>query len=159
MKTIFLLPILMVLMSFSQCDGKKFDEKPPSKIVTSHFQNWVGGQPGSKGVLVTIKMEKLTDNIVFDSIYFNNKVEKLMVAPLDNEFILTGNFAETNPKRKDVVLSGNPKEEFGNQPPKIEKNLPFKLNENEAIISYLIKGKKRYYLLKNIKKSKPIYYQ
>ena len=56
-------------------------------------------------------------------------------------------------------MHADPKEEFGNKPPNISIKIPFELQENEAVISYFIKSKKRFYKLSNIKKQKTLYYQ
>ena len=158
-KLLLILPIIAILMSFTQCDRKSFDKKPPVKFTKSYFQDWVGGKPGSSGTLVTLITNSTNNAIVFDSIYFNKRVVKLASQVSGDELILTGNFIKRNPKDRDLILSGNPKEEFGNKPPIKEAKITFELNDNEAIISYFKNNKKRYFKLSDIRKEKVLYYQ
>ncbi len=146
-------------MSFSQCDKNSFDKKPPVEFSKAYFQDWVGGKPGSRGVLVTLITDNSKNSIAFDSIYFNERAVKLESQVSGSELILTGSFIQINPKDRNLILSGNSEEEFGNKPPKKVSKIPFKLNDKEAIISYFIKEKKRYFKLSEIKKEKALYYQ
>ncbi len=159
MKALLYTPIFLLLMSFSQCDKDQFDTESPVKFSQKMYQDWVGGKPGSQGTLVTLIGEIPAKNIQFDSIYFKSNVAKLNVQLSDQELTLTANFVKMNPKDRDLILSGDAKEEFGNTAPKKLPNIPFKLADNEAIISYFYKKKKRYYKLQNLQKEKAIYYQ
>jgi hypothetical protein len=51
----------------------------------------------------------------------------------------------------------DPKDEYGNEPPKLEK-LPFELSNNEAVIAYDVDGKTKYTKLQNITKKENIAY-
>ena len=158
-KQVFLLPIsAIIIMSFSQCSSAQFDKKAPVTITDAYYKNWVGGIPGVKGVLITIKAKAPETDIIFDSIYFNNKMVKLNSQLQKNELILTGNFIVRS-KTDLIVMHADPKEEFGNKPPNISNKIPFELQDNEAVISYFIKSKKRYYKLYNIKKEKTSSYK
>ena len=158
-KQVFLLPIsVIIIMSFSQCSSAQFDKKAPVTITDAYYKNWVGGIPGVKGVLITIKAKAPETDIIFDSIYFNNKMVKLNSQLQKNELILTGNFIVRS-KTDLIVMHADPKEEFGNKPPNISNKIPFELQDNEAVISYFIKSKKRYYKLYNIKKEKTSSYK
>ena len=158
MKKLVLLPVIIMLMSFSQCDKDSFDKKPPVDLTKSYYQDWVGGRPGSTGTLVTLIAKKPASEMVFDSIYFNNKVVKVTSQNNEGQLILTANFINVNPKDRDLILSGDPKEEFGNKPPAKLPEIPFELDQNEAIVSYFVNEKKRYFRVKNISKEKTLYY-
>ncbi len=146
------------MMSFSQCNGEQFDKKAPATITQSFHQQWVGGLPGSNGILITIKLDIPKKKITFDSIYFNGKTVKLSSNIHENGITLTGNFVYTT-KQNDIIMNADPKKEFGNTPTKARADVPFELQHGEAVISYIIKKKTRYYKLSGIKKAKPIYYQ
>ena len=90
-------------MSFSQCDKNTFDKKPPIEFTKAYFQDWVGGQPGSSGTLVTLIAINTNNSMVFDSIYFNNKVVKLQSQLSENEIIVTGNLKQINPKDRNLI--------------------------------------------------------
>ena len=158
-KRLLLIPILaIVTMSFIQCGSAQFDKKAPVIITEAFYQDWVGGRPGSKGTLVSVKLNNPDAKIIFDSIYFNNKAVKLQSNLIKNELTLKGNFVVTT-KPNDIILHADPKKEFGNSPPKLAAKIPFELAENEAVISYTINDKKRYFKVENIKKTKTLFYQ
>jgi len=158
-KQLFIIPIsAIVIMSFSQCSSAQFDKKAPVTITNAFYNNWVGGRPGVKGILITIKAKTPETDIIFDSIFYNNKRVKLESQLQKNELILTGNFAIRS-KRDHIIMHADPKEEFGNRPPNTSAKISFELHDNEAVISYFIKSKKRFYKLSNIKKAKTVYYQ
>jgi len=159
MKTIVALPIFILVLSFSQCDKDQLDSNPPIQFDKAYYQDWVGGQPGSKGTLITLIANTPERNIKFDSIYFNKNVAKLSAQYQGNSMTLTANLIQISPKDRDLILSGNSKEEFGNKPPKKLPIIPFEIADNEAIISYFIKNKKRYFKLQNLEKEKSIMYQ
>ena len=159
MKKLLLIPIFIILMSFSQCNKEHFDSESPVNFSQKIYQDWVGGRPGSQGTLVTLVGEIPTKNIQFDSIYFKSNVAKINVQLSDQEITLTANFIAINPKDRDLILSGDAKEEFGNKPPKKLPKIPFELSDNEVVISYYYKKKKRYFRLDKLQKEKPIYYQ
>ena len=45
-----------------------------------------------------------------------------------------GNFKDI--QKKDIIMSGNPEDEYGNEAPQLPKKMPFKLNDNECGVSY-----------------------
>jgi len=158
-KQFLIIPALaLIMMSFSQCSSAQFDKKAPATITESFYQDWVGGRPGSKGTLVTIKMQAPEKEMVFDSIYFNGKTVKLGKSINENEITLTGNFMIIT-KPNDLIMHADPKEEFGNKAPQVTKKIPFELQKDEAVVSYIIKNKKRYFKLSGIKKMKTLFYQ
>jgi len=158
-KKLLILPIsILVIMSFTQCSSAQFDKKAPATITASFFQDWVGGRPGSKGTLVTIKLNAPNKKMAFDSLYFKGKAVKIESNNIKNELILTGNFMVLT-KPNDMVVHADPKEEFGNTPPKLGVKIPFELEEDQAVISYSIRNKTRYFKIENIKKRKTLYYQ
>ena len=67
-----LLGILILTFGFTQCVSLNLDKNPPFQITSAMYQNWVGGLPGSNGVIVTISYQSDAD-IAFDSIYFLKK--------------------------------------------------------------------------------------
>lgn len=158
MKKLTLLPIFAILMSFSQCDKNSFDKKPPVDLTKIYYQDWVGGRPGSSGTMVTLIAKKPVNEITFDSIYFNKKVMKIESQFTGDQLTLTANFIKQSPKDRDLILHADPKEEFGNKPPRPASKIPFELSENEAVVSYIVNGKKRYFKLQNILKEKTLYY-
>ncbi len=143
-KLLFLPTICLLIISMTQCSSAQVDTKAPATVKEAFYQEWVGGRPGSKGTLVTIKLDAPDTKMIFDSLYFDGKAVKLKSNLVKNEQILTGNFmVVTNPN--DLVLHVESEKEFGNTAPNVEAKIPFELEINEAIISYSIHNKKRYF--------------
>ncbi|MCK5638756.1 MAG: hypothetical protein KAH67_08595, partial [Flavobacteriaceae bacterium] len=60
--------------------------------------------------------------------------------------------------KRENDMYGNAIDEYGNEAPKIEKNIPFDLQKDEAIIVYAISGEEKYYKVKGIKQIETVYY-
>jgi hypothetical protein len=150
-----ILSILAIIFGFSQCGSLKLEDNPPFKITSAVYTNLSGGQPGVKGIDVQI-IYTSKNVIEFDSIYFAKRIAKLEVNKIDAQKMIIGHF-NTSTIKRDIVLDSNPTKEINNEVPEIKK-FPFELNENEAIISYKIKGKTKYFKIKSVKRGKPIFY-
>lgn len=88
-----------------------------------------------------LSIKKTNPEIVLDEVYFLDKKLKLK---LDAGSYIAKINTIIN---KDLILHSDPKKEYGNTPPVMEK-IPFKLKDNEAVVSYKIKGIVKYYKLK-----------
>ena len=153
-----LIGIVLLTFGFTQCGSLNLDRNPPFQITSARYQNWVGGLPGSNGVLVTISYESDAE-IPFDSIYFLKKVSKLEFNKYKGSKTVSGRIdTSVSSDRKDLTLHSDPKKEFNNQLPTF-KQFPFQLKHNEAVVRYTVKGIIKYFKVKNIKKGKPILHQ
>jgi len=153
-----LLGILILTFGFTQCASLNLDKNPPFQITSAMYQNWVGGLPGSNGVIVTISYQSDAD-IAFDSIYFLKKVSKLESNEYKGTKTLSGRiYTSVSSDRNDLILHSDPKKELKNQLPKLNK-LPFDLKDTEAVISYKVESKIKYFKVIHIKKGKPIIHQ
>ena len=149
----------LIMAFFTQCGSAQFEKKAPFTINKAYYQDWFGGRMGSKGTMVTIEISDVThEGLVFDSIFFNEKINKLVHTISDNKQIITGNFPVTVLRDNNIIIHADPREEMANKLPKSTVNFPFELTDNECVISYIFKSKKRYYKIENLKKEKAIYY-
>jgi hypothetical protein len=149
------LSILAIILGFSQCGTLKLEENPPFKITSAIHTNFHGGQPGVSGM--NVKIIYTSDNdVLFDSIYFSKRVVKLEERKRNNIKMIIGHF-NTSTRNRDLVLDADPKKEINNKTPDF-KEFPFELEDNEAIISYLLNGKKKYFKIKSIKKGKAAFF-
>ncbi|MDP5106566.1 MAG: hypothetical protein NWQ31_10410 [Polaribacter sp.] len=148
------LSVIAIAFLFYQCGSAKFEEKPPFTITSAVYNNWSGGQPGEKGSILNITY---TSNYIikFDSVYFLKKIQKIEVVKTKDKKLITANFVTS--AKPDIILDVNASNEMANPVPEIKK-FPFELNQNDAIISYIVKGKTKYYKIKGIKKGKSIFY-
>ena len=141
--------LLSIMANFLNCASSQSLEKSiPLEIGDVYFQNWVAGvKGGGSGVNLFIPIISNTNNIILDSVYFRGKKVKL---ELKNNTLYVGYFKSLINEKKDIVMSSNRIEELNNPVPKIPKNIPFKLENNECVVSYKNNGKTKYHKLSNI---------
>jgi hypothetical protein len=149
------LSIIAILFCFTQCGSLKLEENPPFKITSAVYTNFSGGQKGVSGMNVKI-MYTANETIEFDSIYFSKRIVKLEIQKGNDIKMIIGHF-NTSTINRDLVLDANPKKEINNKVPEI-KEFPFDLEDNEAIISYIINDKRKYFKIKSIKKGKAAFF-
>jgi hypothetical protein len=137
-----------LLLGFSQCVSCKetsyqVQTNTPFSIEKATYNDWVAGIKGGgsgTNVIVTIK-DLDANNVVIDSVYFRGR--KVKVEVKSSNYI--GRFNSYLNQRQDKVLHSDSQKEFGNQGPIIEKEFPFDLEKDEAIISYKEKRKLKFY--------------
>lgn len=136
------IPLLTIILI--QCTSVKFSNSNPFKVKSAIYT--------TNG---NVKIYYNSANtIVFDSIFFNGKKRKVKLNKNEKGTYLTASFNNSLISLKDLQLHKNPAKEYGNTPPIPikDKKIPFKLKENEAVISYKINGKTNYYKVKNLQK-------
>ncbi len=87
--------------------------------------------------------------VELDSIYFRKTAIELKRDVNSVPPVFTGNFLFSN-IQKDYILHSDSQKEFGNTPPGNTSKFPFDLQKNEAVVSYLFNGEKRYYKISRI---------
>jgi len=140
-----ILGIFFIAMLFLNCNSSKngnftysITQNPPFTIVEAYSQKWMAGiKEGGSGINIYITIENMETGTSINEIYFRNKITKANHTT-DSQYI---GYYKTNENR-DVLMDSNPKKEAENTPP---KQFPFKLEESEAVISYLFKGKDYYF--------------
>jgi hypothetical protein len=140
--------ILLAIITFSQCASAKFDNNPPFQITSAEVQTYSDGKSKFQGKSLTIRYTS-KQNIQFDSVFFDKRSTNLQPKNTTESKMLIGYF--THKEKRDVILHENPAMELQNEIP-IIKELSFQLEEHEAVISYFIKGKKKYLKITSIKK-------
>ena len=157
MKKNKLILLILVCVAISCCSTaeKTTKENPhPFKVVKATYNNWVGGLPGSNGITVHIAIDNAT--IKLDTLFFrNHKVVLSQDKGLDKPFY-TGSF-KLSEKKRALIMSSDPREEYGNEPPNLKQQIPFILKEDQAVISYVYKNKIRHYNIDTLKKTATIY--
>lgn len=154
MKTMKIVSILVIIVGFSQCGSLKFEQHPPFKITSAVYQNWSGGQPGVKGMNVKITYTS-NKTIEFDSLYFEKRAVDLQIKDSKTNKLVVGYF--TSNETNDLIFDANPVKELQNPIPSM-KQFPFELEKNEAVISYKIKGKIKYFKVSSVKKEKNLFF-
>ena len=146
---------VIILLGFSFCSATKGSakdkqqENPPFKVTKSTFNTWVGGQPGVKGFNVVITIDN--PEIQLDSVYFRERKAKFKKDTYAVPPMFVGIFTLPNTKH-DYVLHENPAKEYGNKP--LNLNIPYSLENNEAVVSYFYKGTIYYYKINDVEEVK-----
>lgn len=145
------LTLFTIMFSFSQCSSSKeasLQKQAPVNINKPYFQSWVAGvKGGGAGINVFIPVSDAKQEL--DSVYFRGEVSKLEVKP-QNPNLYIGRFNSNKNRQKDIVMSSDPREEYGNQLPELKQNIPFQLKDNECVISYIENGVTKYFKIKNL---------
>lgn len=160
MKSLKQIPLILlisiVMMSFSKCnDESKLETQAPIEIGDVYYKTWVAGARwGGSGINLFIPIKSNPNKIILDSVYFLDKMTKLEHI---GDTLVVGRFETDVNKQLDIVMSGDPNEEYGNAVPKLKKNIPFELKENECVVSYISNNKTRYFKIDNIIKKEEIH--
>ena len=150
-----LLILTLVLVSFSQCSSaQKLQKKAPTTFGETYYEQWVSGvAEGPSGINVFIELRD--ESLQLDSIYFRGKVAKFEVKP-SNKTLFIGRFINESNDKKDIMMSSNSNEEYGNKAPELPKKIPFELKDDECVVSYKSNGKTKYYKIANLVKKQSI---
>ncbi len=146
MRIMKILSVLAIIFSFTQCGSSKFITNPPFEIVFAEYYKCTSEHSKISGLEVKIKLKQNTA-INFDSLYFKNKVTKIKKKEAS---MLIANFNTLKNYPSDLILDIDSKKEINNKLPKLNK-FPFKLNKNEAVLSYQLAGETKYFKIKNLK--------
>ena len=150
MKTIKIVSILTMLFSFSQCSSTMFVSSPPFTVEKAFYNNWVGGQPGVSGTKVEIHLKEAS-KFVFEALYFNGKRAKVEVAQKETLTQIIAHFSTSKRNNSNLILDLDATKELENTVPNLEK-FPFKLKENEAVLSYKKADKMLFFKIEDIDK-------
>lgn len=156
-KSIVFFAVLVVLaLSSFQCASTKSVPNAPFTLGAVYYQDWTAGvEGGGSGYNLTIPMLVNTDNIVLKTVYFRGSQAPL---ELKGNNIFVGRFSLKVNNSKGMVLSIDPRAEFGNEVPDLQKDIPFELKENEAVVSYKVDDKLRYFKIDHIIKKEAARY-
>ncbi len=152
------LGLFFIMILFLNCNSSKtsnsstsFTQNPPFTMAEAYSQKWMAGvQGGGSGTNIYLNIENLEPGTLINEIYFRKKITKANPTS-ENQYI---GYFKTN-ENNDVIMDSDPKKEAKDTPP---KPFPFKLEENEAVISYIFKGKEYYFKVSNIKEKEILAY-
>ena len=152
MKKISLLILMISAFALSSCSQQKgvVQKNVPFTITEKTYQMWVGGKEGANGTFLRIKGDVKPSGIQFMSVFFHNREQKVNATFNDATFTIESNFFN---KKDDMNMTGDPVGEYGNKvPTDKDKDFPFDLKDNEAVLYYHVNGKEYYYKVTDIKK-------
>lgn len=132
----------------------QFQSTAPIEILAPYYNTWVSGvEWGGSGTNLFLPLKENGKRII-DSLHFRG--EKVAVEIRDK--LIIGRFKYSPNQKKDIIMSSNPQDEYNNKADLIKESSPFKLIQNECVISYKINGKRLYYKISNLKKGESIAY-
>ena len=145
-KFIFLITVLFLAIG---CKTQSLETSAPFSIDEKVYFDWVGGKQGTQGTTVRFRGKTSSLNISFSKIFFQNR-EYGVVPQFNSEgFLLEASFSEmTQPVD---IMGTNPAIEKAIKPANEKKNIPFDLEDDEAIILYSVNGREGYHKVTEIK--------
>ena len=149
MKALKIILLSCITFLLFQCGSRNFNKKSPFKVQSATYYNSATDLQENTNSNLYIRYSS-KNNINFDSLYFRKNTTKLQTKTIKGIKYVVGEFQKKIFLR-DFTLDVNPINELKNKFPTRE-TFPFELQDNEAIISYQLKGKTKYFKVKNIKK-------
>ncbi|WBU90734.1 hypothetical protein [Cellulophaga omnivescoria] len=154
--------ILVVLGMLSSCSSQKnLVDSAPFEIGKAYCQDWYGGKEESgAGVELKVPVANL-DGYRVNSIYFRGQQSYVKVINEEGQkFVVATMTAKTMVPPKDIIMHSDPKQELGNKPAakKLQKDFPFELAYDEAVLSYYKGNVINYVKIKDIKHKQAIIY-
>ncbi|PID69372.1 MAG: hypothetical protein CR989_01925 [Flavobacteriales bacterium] len=147
---------ISIMVVFTQCAGSQFVNNPPFVVESVTQHQLTDSNNNDKGTLFKIALKNVDTNAIsFEKIYFNNKGTNVLMALTDENTLITAKFVR-NISGRNLVLHKDPKKEIGNKPPVLVEKPPFKMKDNEAVLTYTENGITKYFKLENIKKGKAV---
>ena len=133
--------IVMFSLFFSCGSNKDLQEKAPAQFQTAYYT------PTSEGIQLVIPVTSIQDQrVALDGVYFHGMKSKLVQDP-EKPNLYTANFRIGT---GDMVMSKDPKDEYGNQPPQMTEKSPFNIKRDEAIVVFTQNNETKYYKLTGI---------
>ncbi len=117
------------------------------KVINSTYKKWNGGQPTIKGYLLSFAINN--PEITPDTLYFRNQKAIVKLNVTTQKYTFEGSFVL--PKKPDFILHENPVNEYQNQVPSFTQNIPFQLQNDEAVFHYKFQNKSYYYKISGLK--------
>ena len=145
-----LIVALFLAILTTSCKTNVVQKKVPFSIDEKTYFHWVGGKQGTRGTTIRITGFAETLNLSFSKIYFQNKEFEVVPQFTGTDFVLEATLSEFIPP--DLVMSGNPLDEYGNRPPSTGSTIPFELQDDEAVIMYAVSGTETYVKVTGVKK-------
>ena len=154
-KTITYTLFFILLLNFTSCKTQNVKKEVPFTVTEKTYFNWAGGKKANQGITIKIAGTYETTNLYISNIYFQNQKFEVTPEINGNTFTLVGNISNL---KQDMNMSGNSLDEYGNKPPKIEKDFPFDLKKDEAVIEYSISQQTYFFKVTGVKQLETVYY-
>lgn len=155
LKSVNFVIICIFSLFLVSCKTKPLEYSAPFEIVEKSYFYWVGGKQGTQGTTIRIEGVTTSLNISFSKLFFQNREYDIVPEFTSNGFIIQGNYSEF--RDNELVMDKDPAEEYGNQAGSADKDFPFDLKEDEAILLYSVNGREGYYKVSGFKQMDKVY--
>ena len=141
------------ILLFASCAcSQKLEEESPIVFKEYYYQKWVAGARGAgSGINFSIDVTSKPDNIELRKLYFRG-----MKTELQNKqrtpSVYTAYFKTAANRNPDRIMDADSSAEYGNAVPEYKKvDMPFEINDSEAILEYSEDGNIKYFKLTSVK--------
>ncbi|MBT3587659.1 MAG: hypothetical protein HN507_03305 [Flavobacteriaceae bacterium] len=132
-------------------DSFALTQNTPFTIKNSYYQNWVAGlKEGDSGLNIYITIDDILEGVILKEFYFQDNIFEVKSS---KNPVFVGYYK--NETDKDLIMDSNSTKEIANIQP---KKFPFKLENNEAVLSYEYHNKMYYYKISHIEEKQIIAY-
>lgn len=149
---------LLALLSTAGCSSQRhFEKTTPFKVSDPTVQVIAAGrEPG--GISTELRFRFSAEDpgaVQLDSLYFRGRVLTPVLTETETGVVVSAKYPTVNLVKPDLTMHADSLQEVGNQPPAplpAEGALPFKLERNQAVLSYRLgtDTSTRYYRIDNI---------
>lgn len=147
-KPILAVSLFILFLSFG-CKTQSLETSAPFSIDEKVYFYWVGGKQGSEGTTIRFEGQTTSLNLSFSKIFFQNHEYGVVPQFNSNGFMLEANVSRI--REQENIMHSDPAKEYGNKPPVVKKEIPFDLEDDEAIILYSVNGREGYHKVTGIK--------
>jgi hypothetical protein len=149
------LAIIILSVIMVGCKSQSLATSVPFDIDEKTYFYWIGGKQGTEGTTIRLVGRTQSLNVSFSKLYFQNHEYDIVPEFSSQGFSIEGTFSKF--REKDVIMHKDPAAEYGNQPSKGEKKIPFDLKDDEAVLLYSINGMEGYHKISGIKQLDKVY--
>jgi len=157
----FLMSLFILTLGFSQCTSPKVIMKIAHTIEVSktqaYYQKWVAGVRGGGSGTNLYVNKSLVKNKELITAYFKGKSVKFD-AITENSNIFIARFKGDANQGYDLNMEAEAINEYGNTTPVKKDSIPFKLANNDAVVSYLDNKVLKFIKLKSIPEKEMLAY-
>lgn len=149
-KAVYVIVFAFIYAFSLQCAGQKkgtfttvFEEQLPFNVKPVSFQEWYAGiKVGGTGINIIVPITNLEVDIKIDRVYFRNLIGEL--SEKDGKFY--------------AVLK-NTSRNYTFRKSEAPKDYPFKLKDNECVVSYIEDGTTKYLKIASVNEFAGVYYE
>ncbi len=136
------LSFFLVFTMFTGCgSNQNLQEKAPANFQQVYYTK----DASSMKLFIPVSAIQ-TERVALNSVYFQDRK-----ADLEMDTTRSGIYVATFPMGKqDLIMSSDPREEYGNKVPPIPVEAPVKIKDDEAILVFTERGDIKFYKIRGI---------